>query len=201
MSKVDVGVGEEFPVDDGDANRNAGAQGPQNEADERAEFDAWKRRRDAERQYYEERRRHRAEWHQRKREFKERIRAAAREFGQDYDDRDWRDHRWHGMRFWPIGVGIALVVLAIPVLILALFFSLISAAFKAPFVILAIVAIAALFFVLHHRHGHYHYRFASHGHGRRYYYDSDIETPPRPQQQPPQPPKQAPIITPPPAGN
>jgi hypothetical protein len=96
-------------------------------------------------------------------------------------------------------LGIAVLVIAVPVLIIALFFSLISAAFKAPFVILAIVAIAALFFVLHHRRGYHHYRFASHPHehGRRYFYDSDIETPPR--RQPTEPSKPAPIITPPPA--
>jgi hypothetical protein len=210
MSKIDVGVGEDFPV--GDGNKGAGAQDAQNSgADDRAEFEAWKRRRDDERHYYEDRHRRHEEWHQRKQEFKDRVKAAARDFhhdardyhGRDHGrdeghDRDWHGRGWHFGRFWPMGIGIALLVLAIPVLIIALFFSLISAAFKAPFVILAIVAIAALFFTLHHRRGYHRFGYSGHGHHRhghyRYYTEDDIQTPPRPQQ--PQQNSTPPTITP-----
>lgn len=206
MSKIGVGVGEDFPVDDGDGNK--GAQGAQAGGDDRAEFEAWKRRRDDERRYYEDKRRRHDEWHQRKQEFKDRIKAAARDFGDDardhhwHDDhRDWNGRHWHMSRFWPMGIGIALLAIAIPVLILAFFFSIISAAFKAPFVILAIVAIGAVIFMARHRHHHYGYSHAGHhGRGRyRYYSDDDIQTPPRAAQS--QQPKQngtPPIITPPP---
>jgi hypothetical protein len=198
MSKIGVGVGEDFPVDDGDGNTAAGAQGAVPN-DDRAEFEAWKRARDDERRYREEKRRHHEEWHQRKREFKERIKAAAREFGDDtrdrWHDRDWDGRHWHASRYWPIGIGFALLVIAIPIFILAFFFSLISAAFKAPFVILAIVAIAALVFASRHRHGHRRYDYSDRRSRYRYYDDSDIQTPPRPQP----PAAAAPIITPPPA--
>ena len=197
MSKIGVGVGEDFPVDDGDGNKAAGAQGPQSEADDRAEFEAWKRARDDERRYREEKHRRHEEWHQRKRDFKDKVRAAACEsFGHDSRWHDHHDHGFRGFRHWPVGLGIGLLVLAVPVLVIALFFSLISATFKAPFVILALLAMAA-FFVWHRAH---HYRFGYYGRRGRYRYfdDSDIQTPPC-SQQPPQPPAAAPIITPPPA--
>lgn len=205
MGKIGVGVGEDFPVDDGDGNTAAGAQGAA-PGDDRAEFEAWKRARDDERRYREEKQRRHEEWHQRSRDFKDKLRAAAHEsFGRDFrhDDSDWHDRHVHGfraMRYWPVGLGIAVLAIGIPVLVIALFFSLISAAFKAPFVILALLAMAA-FFVWHRAHHHSFGHYGRHDgrHGRyRYYDDSDIQTPPRPQQ-PPQPPAVAPIITPPPA--
>jgi hypothetical protein len=191
MGKIGVGVGEDFPVDDGDGNKGAGAQGPENEANDRAEFEAWKRRRDEERAYHEEKRRRHEEWHERKREFKEKVRAAAREsFGRDDS---WRRHDfgYSGRpRFWPLGafgIGAGLLVLIVPLLLLVLVFSLISAAFQAPFAILALFAIA-LFLFMAARHS---YRHAHRGPWRYYDYD-DIQRPRRPQQ-----PDIGPIITPP----
>jgi hypothetical protein len=206
MSKIGVGVGEDFPVDDGDGKKAEAAQdAARNNApdDDRAEFEAWKRRRDDERRAHDEARRRHDEWHARKSAFKEKMRAAAREsFGNDDNWRRYGDSYVWRPHFWPIGafgIGIALLVFAIPVLLIVLVFSLISAAFKAPFIILALFAMATLIFVFgrHRHHGHrYHY-----GDGR-YYSDDDIETPPRgASPRAPQPPQQnaAATVAPPPS--
>jgi hypothetical protein len=203
MSKLGVGVGEDFPVDDENGNGGAGPQGdpgPRSEADERGEYEDWKRRRDAHRAERDAWRADREEWRARKRAFKRKFKEAIHEsFG---DSRNWREgespsgrpyYHWRP-RFWPLGafgISIAALVLIVPILLLVLFFSLISAAFKAPLVILAIFAIGFLIFGMgHRRHGY--------DRGRRYYYDSDIEAPPRPRPQP-RAPQAGTIITPPPA--
>src|ERR1700761_1983373 len=86
MSKFGVGVGDDFPVDDG-SGPNAGANQGQ-PRDDRAEYEEWKRRREAHRAQREQWHAQREEWRNRKRAFKERVRAAAREsFGDDYEDR------------------------------------------------------------------------------------------------------------------
>src|ERR1700756_3652829 len=99
MSKFGVGVGDDFPVDDGRGNE-PGRDQAQQPQDDRAEYEEWKRRRDAHRAQREEWRRQREEWKERKRAFKERVRQAAREsFGahaRDYEDRHyygWRSGR------------------------------------------------------------------------------------------------------------
>jgi hypothetical protein len=158
MSKYGVGVGDDFPIDDKDNGQ------PQ---DERAEFEEWKRRRDAYRAQRDEWRRQREEWRERKHAFKERVRQAAREtFGEGYGDRyqdDWRSggrrHRG-GFPFlvWP-AVG-----LLIPILIVATFIAIIAAVFKSPFVFLGLIVLGFLFFA--HRH---HHRY--HGDFRGYDFD------------------------------
>src|ERR1700761_3413483 len=86
MSKFGVGVGDDFPVDDG-SGQNAGAnQGEPR--DDRAEYEEWKRRKEAHRAQREQWHAQREEWRNRKRAFKERVRAAAREsFGDHWDER------------------------------------------------------------------------------------------------------------------
>ena len=209
MSKVGVGVGEDFPLDDENGNGTAGQQGPRSEADDRADYEDWKRRRDAWRAEREARRAdreawraNREEWRARKHAFKRKLKEAIHDsFG---DERNWRSDTGRGgepyyhwrPRFWPLGafgMGLGVLALAVPILLLVLFFSLISAAFKAPFVILAIFAMCWIVFGMSHRR-HDPRR------GRRYYYDSDIETPPGPRPSSPPPSAQGgAIITPPPA--
>jgi hypothetical protein len=157
MSKFGVGVGDEFPIDDN--NNNSGREQAQPQ-DDRAEFEEWKRRRDAHRAQREEWRRQREEWKERKRAFKERVRQAAREtFGEGHDDHhygyrgDWRsDGRRHrgGFPFlvWP-AVG-----LLIPVLIIATLIAIIAAVFKSPFVFLGLIVLG--FFIFAHSHHHHH---------------------------------------------
>ncbi|HEY1632640.1 MAG TPA: hypothetical protein VGF56_15090 [Rhizomicrobium sp.] len=212
MSKIGVGVGDDFPVDDENGGAGAGQQGqasPRSEADDRADYEMWKRRRDAFRADREARQAEREEWKARKRAFKRKLKEAIHDsFGngggdgggdEDPRGRDWHDR--YGGRYdgrprhfgWRWAGPFAFLAIAVPFLILMLVFSLISAAFKAPFVILALFAVAWIVFGMRHHHGR----------GRRYYYDSDIETPPRgsrgprPQQPPPQ---GGAIVTPPPAG-
>ncbi len=192
MSKFGIGVGDDFPVDDGRGNEAGRDQAPPQ--DDRAEYEEWKRRRDAHRAQREEWRRQRDEWRDRKRAFKERVRAAAREsFGPRDGDYEYERHygsrsgrsRRGGFPFlvWP-AIG-----LLIPILIVALLVSVIAAVFKSPFLFLGLIALAFLFFGYRHHHDHDHFR----GHHRGY--DFDL----KPANGPQSPPPSGPVVTPPPA--
>jgi hypothetical protein len=154
MSKFGVGVGDEFPVDDGSGPGAGGDQGP----DDRAQYEAWKRRKEAYRAQREQWRAQREEWRSRKHAFKEKVRAAAREsFGDDWDERRYgRRGYGYGRR----GFGLSLFAL-IPLLGLVLMVALIAAIIKSPFVFLALALGGFFLFAYrHHRHDH---NFAGHG--------------------------------------
>ena len=169
MSKFGIGVGDEFPVDDGHGQGAGGDQGQPR--DDRAEFEEWKRRKDAHRAQREQWRAQREEWRNRKRAFKERVRAAAREsFGDDWDDR--RYGRGYGRRG---GFRFPLVAL-IPILGLVLVIALIAAIIKSPFVFLGLALLGFFFFA--HRHHHHDHRFAGHGWHRHDGRDYDFDMKP-----------------------
>ncbi len=212
MSKIGVGVGDDFPLDDGNGggpNRGQGGDGPQDSQDDRTEFEEWKRRRDARRAEREAWERQRAEWRARKRAFKERVRRAAYEsFGNGdgwHGGGDGR-YRWRP-HFWPFGMfGMAMALFAfmIPVFLIVLFFSLISAAFKAPFVLIAIVALGIAFMAW--RHHHWRHRWYRHAYGAWGPCDYDLDLSPResdrgqsPPPRNPPPPNGGTIVTPPPS--
>jgi len=188
MSKFGVGVGDDFPVDDGRGNERDQTQ-PQ---DDRAEYEEWKRRRDAHRAQREEWCRQRDEWRERKRAFKERVRQAAREsFGPragDYENyygrRSGRGRGGFPFLVWP-AIG-----LLIPILIIAILVSVIAAVFKSPFLFLGLVILAFLFFG--YRHHHHHDDF-------RGYRDYDFDLKPANGPRPPQPPQPTVVVTPPPS--
>jgi hypothetical protein len=178
MSKFGVGVGDDFPVDDG--NGQGADQGPPR--DEREEFEDWKRRREAHRARHEQYRQQRAEWQERKSAFKEKIRAAAREsFGDGRHDDDRHYGGWQaGPRrshfpffLWP-AIG-----LMIPILIIALLVAIIAAVFKSPFVFLGLVLLAFLFFGFRHHHwagpGHGHWHDRDRWRRRDNGYDVDLK--------------------------
>jgi hypothetical protein len=221
MGKIGVGVGEDFPVGDpgdpakasGQAGQaeaaphetagNASAQSDTSASDERAEFERWKWRREGERAWAEDVRNqrtgwdthNRAEWDAWKRTFKDHIRAAVIDgLGRDENWRRSWGATWRP-RFWPLGawgIGIALLVLAIPILVVIAIVALIAAAISAPLTILAAVAglIVLTIAAFRHRHGHAAGRY-------RYYTDNDIQSPPRSSRAScPRP--RGPIVTPPP---
>ena len=164
MSKIGVGVGEDFPVDDGHGGGQGAGQGaPRSEQEE---FEDWKRRREQWRAQREQWRSQRDEWRARKRAFKQKIREAAQEnFGQEWDSHRYAQYRRarHWYPFWPIWA-------VIPIVGIVLFVSLIAAIFKAPFLFLGLIAICAI------AYGH-HNNFRFH----RYDYDmprGPIVTPP-----------------------
>ena len=171
MSKIGVGVGEDFPVDDG-----AGKTGPGD--DDRAEYEDWRRRRDewrSKREQYraeqDEWRARRDEWRDRKRAFKEKVRSAAREtFGPEWDA--YRDaRRRYGHYYWPFSYGM------MRILGIVLVIALISEVFKAPLLFLGLGAVAWFFF--HHHHGY----------GRRDYdFDARPASGPSPSAKPAEPP-------------
>jgi Flp pilus assembly protein TadB len=160
MSKFGVGVGDDFPVDDGHGNAGAAGQGadanPSSNPDaDRAEFEEWKRRRDAHRAQRQAYREQREEWRARKRAFKEKVHAAAREsFGRDdFVDDDhphgsWRGYGWRRSRF-PFFL-VPFFGLLIPIVIVAVLISIVAAIFKSPFVFLGLAILAFLYFA--HRH-------------------------------------------------
>jgi len=170
MSKIGVGVGEDFPVDDSKGDND------------RAEYEAWKRRRDEWRAKREQWRQDRAEWQQRRdewrarrRAFKQKVRDAAREtFGPEYDA--YRDARGRYGHYWPFSYGM-LRILGI-VLVIAL----ISEIFRAPLLFLALAA-GAWFFFFHRHHGYAHSGCD---------YDLDGQAAPPSSAQPSQPPPSAP---------
>jgi hypothetical protein len=189
MSKFGVGVGDDFPVDDGSGQNAGGNQGPR---DDRAEYEDWKRRREAHRAQREQWRAQREEWRNRKRAFKEKIRAAAREsFGDDWEDRRYGryGYRRHGFPFPLLAL--------IPILGLILIVSLIAAIVKSPFVFL-LLAVAG-FVLFGHRFAHYGHRFAGHRHDRDWHgRDYDFDLKPSPAPEPPAANNGA-IVTPPPS--
>lgn len=174
MTKIGVGVGDDFPVDDGGGNPGASGQGPKSEQEE---FEDWKRRRD--------------EWRARKRAFKahirQTVRQAAREsFGQDWDeyrDARRRHYRRHGFPFifWPLWA-------LIPILGIALFVSLIAAIFKSPFLFLGLAVLAFAFMA--YRHNRWH--------GRHGFCDYDFDTRPAAGPSPSGSQNNGTIVTPPP---
>ena len=176
MSKFGVGVGDDFPVDDGSGPRAAGERPP---GDDRADYEEWKRRRDAYRAQREQWRAQREEWQGRKRAFKEKVRAAAREsFGERSDryDDGWHRGRHRGARYFPFFV-LPFLGLLIPILILALLIAIVAAIFKSPFVFLALILMAFLLFGFrrHHWAGSWH-RYGrggwrDHDFGRDYDFD------------------------------
>ena len=146
MSKIGVGVGDDFPVDDGQG-RNTGSEPPP--GDDRAEFEEWKRRRDdyrAQREAWraqrEDWRKQRDEWRARRRAFRDQLRGEMRDaFRDDRYGNGYRYHPfWPGYRVWRIltlVAGIALIVFM----------------FSHFYVLIGILALGALFFA-YHRHGH-----------------------------------------------
>ncbi|HEY4113707.1 MAG TPA: hypothetical protein VGM17_06545 [Rhizomicrobium sp.] len=213
MGKIGVGIGEEFPVgvsndarkpfaDAGQADSaEASAQGGPSEHDARVEFERWKWQREGQHAWDEDVRNqraeweasHRAEWDAWKRALKDKIRAAVVD-GLGRNDNGRRNswgYSWRP-RFWPLGacgIGIAALILAIPVLVVIAIVALIAAAISAPLTILGILAALILISIAarHHRHGHTAGRY-------RYYTDADIQSPPRTSS----PRRRGPIVTPPP---
>jgi hypothetical protein len=101
MSKIGVGVGEEFPVDE-TKPAEGGAPGSQDE--DRARYRAWR----------EEREKMRSEWREKKRAFREEIRQRWRERFGDRPYGDF-DHHHHHHRIVPLAIvaGIGLIALAL----------------------------------------------------------------------------------------
>ncbi len=96
MSKLGVGVGDEYPIDDGNPAGGSAASGPGNSGYEarRAEWyeqrAAWRERRRQQRDAW------RAEWREKKRAFKEEMRAK---YGEDFDPHCYGMGGHHG-RYW-----------------------------------------------------------------------------------------------------
>ena len=83
MSKIGVGVGDDFPVDDGAPKNTGGSEPPR---DDRAEFEEWKRRRDSYRAQRDAWRAQREEWKSRRDDWKAHWKAQSRAWRDDVRD-------------------------------------------------------------------------------------------------------------------
>jgi len=145
MSKIGVGVGDEFPLDDGAAKSAAAGETPRTPEDDRAEFEEWKRRRDAWRAQQQAWRAQREEWRSRRREWKDQWRSQRRQWRDDYRYGPEGGRHPHPFFFgygaWRI-VGIAA---AIALIVIALS--------HIGYILVGLAAVALLFAAYHH-YGH-----------------------------------------------
>lgn len=138
MSKFGVGVGEDFPIDEGKPQENGPGSPGSGNADQ-GKSDSDEARRARHRARHEEHGARRAEWRARKRAFRHDIRRSMREH---FGDHPFTDHNGTVLR---VLVGAALVGLAVALL-------------PTFFVITALVLVV-IFFAAHHGgfHRHHHY--------------------------------------------
>lgn len=183
MSKYGVGIGDDFPLDDG---RGPGAAGSSSAAggdaprDDRAEFEDWKRRRDewrAQREAWKSQaenwRRQRDEWRARRRAYRDQRRGEYYGGGSYDYGRGWYPH------FFGFGLFRLLAFFAVIALIVF--------AFSHLYVVVGILAVVALFAASRH-HGIDPFDFGPHDYSQR--------PPPPAQPQANQPPASPPATTP-----
>ncbi|HEY0300290.1 MAG TPA: hypothetical protein VGC36_03105 [Rhizomicrobium sp.] len=147
MSKIGVGVGDDFPVDDGIPKSPGDAP-----RDDRAEFEDWKRRRDAYRAQKEAWRAQKEEWHRRRHEWKAQWRAQRRAWRDDFRDmgRDFADEARFDGRYRRRGFPFGLMrLLTIAAVIALAFFALTHIGY----ILAGVLALAVLFAAWHH-YGH-----------------------------------------------
>ncbi len=88
MSKLGVGIGDEFPIDDGKSAADSASRGPGgSDPDYEARRAEWHRQREA---WRDQRRQWRDQWREKKRAFREEMRA---QYGDEFDR---HDGFWHG---------------------------------------------------------------------------------------------------------
>lgn len=176
MSKIGVGVGDEFPVDDSNnqnSNTGPGSSAPRSDQEE---FEAWKRRRDAYRAQRdawraqkEEWRRRRDEWKDQARAWRDEAKAEAREWrdangGDYYYDRGaYRYGRRFRGHFVPYGLMRVLGIVAVVALV-------IYAISHIGYILAGLAAIAVLFAAYHYfGHDPLDLPYGRGGHGDRDY--------------------------------
>ncbi len=168
MSKIGVGVGDDFPVDDGAPKPQTGPETPR---DDRAEFEDWKRRRDAYRAQKQAWRAQRDEWRARRDEWKAQWKAQSRAWRDDvrdeFDGRAFAGAYPYGRRFRRRGYGgfygpglLLRILFAVAVIALVVFvFSHIG------YILVGLVAVAVLFAAWHH-FGHDPFDLGPHDYSR-----------------------------------
>jgi hypothetical protein len=143
MTKIGVGIGEDFPVDDGQPRehgpRREGYQGGDDGRDYDAEYAA---RHEAHRQWREQRR----EW---KRQWRDEWRARRRDFRDQFKDSYYDGYRrpyWGFGHPFYWGPRSAVRVIAIVAVV-----AIVALAFSHVYLILGALVLLALFWAAHHR--------------------------------------------------
>jgi hypothetical protein len=146
MGKLGVGIGDEFPLEDG---KPAGSgQGGERDAEYEKRREEFRKARDA---WREQRRQWRDEWHARRRAFRDEMRAR---YGDAYDgdDHHWRSPYWgsgshHHLLQLLLIVGLIMLVIAI---------------FSHIYILFGLVVLAGLYFA--YRGGFDHFDFPDNHH-------------------------------------
>ena len=175
MSKLGVGIGDEFPIDDGKPAGEFASRGPGHDPDYEARHAEWHRQREA---WRDQRRQWRDQWREKKRAFRAEMRAS---YGDDFDH-----HGWHG----PYGYGshrtiFRLLALAGAIVIAITIFSHI-------YILFGLLVLAGLFVAYHRGYDHFDWSPMAHPAPRQ----SPAATPPSAtpptSSAPPAPPSDAP---------
>jgi hypothetical protein len=142
MGKFGVGIGDDFPIDEGKPRDAAPpGTGPDYEKEReewRKRHEQWRKQRD---EWHEKRRQWRDEWRKRRREFREEMRA--RYGGDFYDEEHWR---WYGephQLFRILGI-IALLVVTIMI-------------FSHIYILFGLIVLAGLYFAYRGGFDHFDY--------------------------------------------
>lgn len=119
MGKLGVGIGDEFPIDDGKPQGQGSFGGPEDFYAHNPDYEArraeWRRQREAWREQRRQwREQWRAEWREKKRAFKEEMRARYEngEYPCDYGHDGWHHGYWRSHRLFHILAVVGLIVIA-----------------------------------------------------------------------------------------
>ncbi len=148
MGKYGVGIGDDFPLDDGRGPSATGGGAPR---DDRAEFEDWKRRRDEWRAQREAWKAQAENWRRQRDEWRARRRAW-----RDQRHGGYYGHGWHPHFF---GFGLMRLLAFFAVIALIVF------AFSHLYVVVGILAVLALFAASRH-HGLDPFDFGPHDYSR-----------------------------------
>ncbi len=144
MGKLGVGVGDDFPIDEGKprdaAPPGAGPDYEKEREEWRKRREEWRKQRD---EWREKRRQWRDEWRRKRREFREEMRAR---YGGDFDD--YEPWRWYGdphHLFRILGI-LALIVVTIMI-------------FSHIYILFGLIVLAGLYFAYRGGFDHFDYLY------------------------------------------
>jgi hypothetical protein len=147
MGKFGVGVGDDFPIDDGNKPETGAADAGADHAKDREEYERrreeWRKQRD---EWRARRNQWRDEWRRRKREFRAEM---HKRYGDDYDG---HDHHWHYSGDHVVKLLGLLGLVAVTIMI-----------FSHIYILMGLIVLAGLYFA-YRRGGLDHFDFPRHGH-------------------------------------
>jgi hypothetical protein len=143
MGKLGVGIGDDFPVDDGKPENGSPDPDYEKQREEwRRKSDEWHRARE---EWRERRRQWRDEWRKKKREFRQEMKAR---YGDAFDDHDHYNH-WHTDSHHVMRIIAIVALIAVTIMI-----------FSHIYLLFGLLVLAGLYFA--YRGGFDHFDFPHH---------------------------------------